>query len=763
MRAHTLKWGGARAAICASLAGGLISTSAIAQDAVEEDASAAGDSTKTLQTITVTSQKREQNLQDVPLSVAAVTGEELLSQNRNEIGDISRSVAGFTFKTGTSDADKSVQIRGVGTATFSRGVDQSVGTVIDGVVSSSVVAGLLDFSDVQRVEVLRGPQGMLFGKNASAGLLNIATNDPTDDLTFGGSASFADLNEVNLNAYISGPIAGDTVSGRLSGYSHTRDPMIENANPAGPDYNDRNEWGVRGKLLIEPNDNFDIMLNYSHAERDHICCATPAQDYLVPAFSAILPSGPENDQIFDANGSEGETKLDVLSAEINFDIGDHTLTSITSYTDVETVGNFIGIGLPFTLVPLNRGDDEINQFTQEIRLASPTDQTVSYVLGAYYFEKDLNRTFTRFIDATSLVGVWQALSTDAQVKNESAALFGQATWNVSDDFRLSAGLRYNHEDISLDQQVGVPALPFPNPTNAPVFPEAAPGTVSASLSDEAFSWRLIGEFDISDDILLFASAARGYKGPGANTLPSGITASDPIVDAEIPTNFEAGFKSTLLDGRMTLNASVFTTEFEDFQTSLTSVTAVTPSFFLDNAGSLETSGVEVELSAQVTDNLFISSSLAAINAEFSDYQGAACFTGQTVAQGCVNGSQDLSNGELPYSPDLTFNLFARHDVPLSSLPFDGYVQGSYYWQDEVQYQTSNDPNTIGDAYSLVDLAIGVESKSGHLSGQIFVKNAFDEFYVANLTRAGAAFGIGRQHSLNYDYTRRFGVSVSYKY
>lgn len=762
MNFRNLKMGVARAALGASLSAGLLSASAIAQETTPEDDAVSSEATKTLETVTVTSQKREQNLQDVPLSVAAVTGEELLSQNRNEIGDISRSVAGFTFKTGTSDADKAVQIRGVGTATFSRGVDQSVGTVIDGVVSSSVVAGLLDFSDVQRVEVLRGPQGMLFGKNASAGLLNIATNDPTDEFQIGGTASFADLNELNLSGYVSGPIAGDKLTGRLSGYSHTRDAMIENTNPAGPDYNDRNEWGIRGKLLFQPNDNLDIMLNYSHAERDHICCATPAQDYLDPALSAILPTGPENDQIFEANPSEGETKLDVLSAELNFDIGDHTLTSITSYTDVEIVGNFIGIGLPFTLVPLNRGDDAITQFTQEIRLASPEDQTVSYVIGAYYFEKDLDRTFTRFLDLRNANGIWLGLSNDAQVTNESAALFGQATWNVSDTFRLSAGLRYNNEDVSLGQQIGVPALPFPNPGMNPVFPEAAPGTITTSLSDDAFSWRLIGEFDVSDDILLFASAAQGYKGPGANTLTSGVTATKPIIDAEIPTNFEAGIKSQLFDGRMILNASIFTTEFEDFQASLANA-SIPPAFFLDNAGSLETSGLEVELSAQVTDNLFVSSSLASINAEFADYDGAACYPGQTVAQGCVNGSQDLSGGELPYSPDLTFNLFGRHDIPLNSLPFDAYVQGSYYWQDEVQYQTSNDPGTIGDAYSLVDLAIGVESKSGHLSGQLFVKNAFDDFYVANLTRGGAAFGVGRQHSLNYDYTRRVGVSVSVKY
>lgn len=148
-----------------------------------------------LEEVVITAQKREQSLQDVPISVIAMSGNELENLNRNEITELTKSVAGFTFKSGSGDAEKAIQVRGVGTSTFSQGVEQSVGTVIDGVVASGLVASFLDFSDVDRIEVLRGPQGMLFGKNASAGLLNISTSRPTDEFIYGLSASFSEENE----------------------------------------------------------------------------------------------------------------------------------------------------------------------------------------------------------------------------------------------------------------------------------------------------------------------------------------------------------------------------------------------------------------------------------------------------------------------------------------------------------------------------------------------------------------------------------------
>ena len=220
----------------------------------------------------MTAQKRSESLQDVAISIAVVSGAELAALNKTQIADLSRLVPGFTFAEGTSDAGRNIMIRGIGTNSYSRSVDLSVGTVVDNVASGSLSGSVLDFSDVQRAEVLRGPQGMLFGKNASAGLLDITTYNPSQEFTTGFRTSYGSNNLVNLYGYASGPIVEDSLLGRISLYSNTMDPIIDNEYPGGDDFNDRDEWGGRGKLRWLVNENVDAQLAYTHIKRDHTCC-----------------------------------------------------------------------------------------------------------------------------------------------------------------------------------------------------------------------------------------------------------------------------------------------------------------------------------------------------------------------------------------------------------------------------------------------------------------------------------------------------------
>lgn len=701
-----------------------------------------------LEEIVVTAQKRSESLQDVPISVMAVSGEELASLNRNEVAELSKSVAGFTFQTGSGDSEKAIQIRGVGTSTFSRGVEQSVGTVIDGVVSSSLVASFMDFSDVARVEVLRGPQGMLFGKNASSGMLNVVTKAPTDELSYGGSASFADEDEIKYTAYVSGPFT-ETVKGRLSFYSNERDGIIDNINPAvsSDNYNTRDEWGVAGKLRLDPTDDLSVQLNYTHSERDSSCCYRPPVT-VVGNFATVLPQGEENDSIFDITTySPNEAEIDVYSAEVNYFVGSHTLTSITSFTDTSTFSNVVATGLPLDLLFSNEGSDDVEQYTQELRITSDADQTVSYVAGLYAYSNELERYSDQvFNPPFSRQPTTAGSQVYSEVDNTSYAAFGQATWHITDGTRLSGGLRYNKDKITLDQIVN--AIVGANTINL--------GSRKTEVSENNLQWRVIGEVDLAEDKMLYATVARGYKGPGANTLDTGLSAAKPIVDPEIPTNYELGLKSEWLDGSLRLNTSVFYTEFEDFQASL-SDNQIPPKFFLANAGKLETQGVEAELTYQATENLMISGNLAYIDATFAEFNGAECYPGQTAAQGCVNAVQDLSGAPLPFTPEWTYNLFARYDIPLESMPFNAYVQGAYHWQDEAQLNSTNDPKTINDAYGIADFAVGLISHDEIYEAQFFVKNAFDEFYRSGYTTQGTSFGVLLAQSLEYDYTRRIGI------
>ena len=708
-----------------------------------------------IEEIIVTAQKREQNLQDVPLSVAVVSGAMLEDRNMNEIADLSKIVPGFTYSQGGSESGSNIYVRGVGSQSFSRGVEQSVGTVIDGVVAPNIPGSLLDMGDVDRVEVLRGPQGMLFGKNASAGLLNIVTKRPTEALAFGLGGGYADLNEIKINGYISGPIFGEKWLGRLSFYSNERDALLENDFPGGVDYNNRDEWGVRGKLEYRPNDDLNVLLTVSHNERDRVCCGyVPVE--VVPGSVADTwgaTSGKENDRINDNDGSRTAIEQDSYIAELNYSIGESTLTSITSYASVDYTSAVRQDNITITLIPVSYGPSTTDQFTQEFRFTSPAGQQFEYVAGLYYFDKSGDRDFLRVLDLFALgfapiPGVaLLSLTNQFTVDNSSYAAFGQGTWHFNDKFRVSVGARFNREEIEIDQTVGY--LPG-------TIPEAPPGTLQASETDNAWSWRLIGEYDISDDAMIYASAARGYKGPAANTLPSGPSSPNPIVRPEIPTSFELGLKSEWLDNRVRVNATLFHTSFDDFQASLTD-SSIPPIFFLDNAGELETQGLELEVTSQITERLGLSGSLALIDATFAEYAGAPCYPGQTEAQGCVGGVQDLSGKDMANSPDVSYTIQAVYDIPLNTMPFDLSLQGSYFWQDDVQYSTNNDPQTIGDSYGVADFALGVYSKDGRFSGQLYVKNAFDTFFVSGLVNFGL-LGIPQGQYLDYTYTRRVGVA-----
>ena len=314
---------------------------------------------------------------------------------------------------------------------------------------------------------------------------------------------------------------------------------------------------------------------------------------------------------------------------------------------------------------------------------------------------------------------------------------------------MSLGARYNDEALSIDQTVGS----FPG-----TIAEAPAGEISDDTDDQEWSGRIIGELDVTPTAMMYASIARGYKGPGSNSLPSGPSSGEVFVDPEIPTNYELGIKSEWLDNRLRVNGAIYYTQFEDFQASAQVPDAFPPLFFLTNAGELETEGVEIEMNAQVLENLSVRASVAYTDAIFSDWTDAPCYSGQTEALGCIDGIQDLSGADMPNSPDWAFNVGANYFLPIPSQPFNGFVRGNYFWQDDVQYDTTNNPLHIGDAYGTLDLYLGVADDSGRYTAQFFVLNAFDEYYVSSIS-GQQVVGVEAAHGLAYAYKRRLGVSL----
>ena len=720
---------------------------------------AQGSGPNALEEIVVTAQRREQSLQDVAISVSAVSGDLLTLRNENEVVELTKLFPNLGFNDSSSDSGRTISIRGVGRLTNNSGLEQSVGTVVDGVAQGVVASSLLDLSDLARVELLRGPQGMLFGKNASAGVLNITTNNPTSEFEGNIGLSYADENEIKINGVVSGPIAGEKVLGRIAAYSSQRDTFIENIYPGGEDHHDRDQWGVRAKIQFLPTDNLDILLSYNHVKSDNVCCTSPIAG-MTPGWQARFPNTPigsDVDKIQDNQESYNKTDFKQFAAEINYHLGDYTLTSVTSYGETDTSSEYVTFGYPISLVPNNESIFEIDQFTQEVRLTLPAGENIEYVAGLYFYklEQDFSSLTVIDLQAAGFVPFpfFSSATSEGSFESQSYAPFGQLTYKISDDFRLSFGGRYDVYEVDVDMFIG--ARPG-------TLPSAGVGARVADVKDENFSWRVIGEYNPADDILLFASVSEGYKGPGVNTDTSGL-GRDPILEPEIPTSVELGIKSEWLDNRLRVNATLFYSEFEDFQAEVLDSTTIPPGFVLTNAGDLETQGAEIEVVAQITPQFLLSGFIAYNDATFSDYPGAACYDGQTEADGCVtdafrNRSQDLTGKKLRQAPEWSYAIGMEYHSSLGNLPFDGFVRGDYYWRDEAQGMVVNDPGTVIDSYGIADLTFGIQDEAGRYSVQLFVKNVFDKYYEVQVQRA-VVFGYERVHNIAYTYTRRVGISV----
>jgi len=741
-----------------------VPTMAVGQTAQGDDVAQepASEVRSVIEEVIVTAQRREQNLQDVSVSVAVVTGDDLRARNENEISALEKFDPSFRFAEGSQDAGRTVRIRGVGTQTFSRGAEQSIAVFVDGVVASNLPAALVDLNDVERIEVLHGPQGMLFGKNASAGLLNIVTANPTEAPEYGFGVSYGEENEFKIDGYASGSLIENTLAGRISFYSNTRDGYIKNVFPGGTDHNDRDDSGYRAKLQWTPTDNFNALLTVAHSERDWHCCVNTAVE-VTPGTVAGLqgtPFGSENDKMNSEAITSGTTDLDTFILDLNYQLpGGNSFSSITGYQDAESVDNVNAANtgsVPY-LVP-NLGVDRAKQWTQEFRLTSPAGDQFEYVVGLYYFEKEIEREFTQNVDFNFLRGrapgeIGRSTLMDFTTDFKSAAVFGNLTWNLSDRARLSAGARWQTDETGTEHLISSDPTAF----QTVLLPNV--GYVKLSDDDTATSWRLVGEYDWTENVMAYASVVRGYKGQVVNNLPTITIDPDPILDPEIPTSYEAGIKSELWDRRVRLNGSLFHTKFEDFQAAATDVNSVPAQFFLANAGELTTEGVEVSIDARINSAFRATGSATYQRAIYDSYPGAACYLGQTAAQGCVGRFQDLAGSDLTGANRWVYALTGHYTKPLNLIPYSLSVLGSWVWRDETR-GANNDPNPLAgiDSYGVADLFIGLDSNDNKYSFKIFAKNLFDEFYVVNRRRISTG-GVTADQQLAYEYTRRIGISA----
>ena len=699
--------------------------------------------------ITITAQKREEKLQDVPLSVAVVQGETLDSLKMNEATDISKVAPSVTFINSAGPRNFGFFVRGIGTSTFAaETIEGSTGYVLDGVVLGQSGSALADLPDIQRLEVLRGPQGTLFGKNASAGVINIVTKRPAKEMEVHLSGSWAwPDNERKISGYVSGPIT-DTLRFSISGRRNKRDGIIDNVFD-GRKFNDRNDGGVRGKLEWAPNEALTATATADYYKRSADCClwtfasigGAPGAPETLALAAGIVP-GPDNFKQ-NLNGDVfSDSKSYGTSLQIDYQLGGgYTFTSISAYRRWFTKDGLDSDSAPVNLLDVNFAFLKQNQVSQELRIASPTGGFIDYVAGLYYFETGVHSASTQIFATVPLPFFYRLAVIDAETRNMAA--FGQANINISDKFRLIAGARVLKEKVEADKYRDDARLKLHD-------------SATASKSDSALVWRLGAQYDVTDDANLFATVTRGYKGGGYDTNIGVGTLRNVL--PEKPTNYEIGVRTSWPALRLIANATVFFEKIEGYQSA--GRDPLTATYPISN-GQAKTRGVEFELMGRPFQDIDFTARLSGsyVDARWGKFANAPCFGGQTVAEGCIGGvAQDLTGARLPFSPMWQVNFGTHYETAIGET-WKLTTDTNTSYRSKLLIAFPNNPRTEQKGYTIVDAAVGVGPTDGRWKASVFAKNLFDKDYRAAMF--STPFGNARSLSQFqvYESQRVVGVAV----
>ncbi len=802
----------------------LAATPAMAQTegaapAVDESAAdASGD-------IVVTANKRSERLQDVAASVTAFDDQKLEAMAIISPRDFSAIAPTLNFQAADEARLFNFSIRGIGTESFSVGVEPSVATIIDGVIYTRPGAAFDGLGDIERVEVLNGPQGTLQGKNASAGVVNIITKRPNRD-AFEGKVELgiAEHNDYSIQATLSGPIS-DKLAFRAFGYYKSRDGVVINVADNKP-VNNAEGYGFRGKLEFEPAEGVNFLLTGDITYNKADCCAEPlrvaaASGNVTSVFTGT-PIGPENRFVNLNTKQEGSQKNRGVSLEGNFEIGDLTLTSVTAYREFRdfAIRDRDGTNAPFTgvtaqqlfnaTVPgitaadaLTRLDallinplsfscrngicgesnslEANNTFTQELRLTSLGGQTIDYIVGAYYYsgkvERDLTIAGVRSNIAGNVIFPTPTTVTVArdtayvladmvtEVRTTNRAIFGNIDFRPFDGFTFSAGgrflsetLRWNHRKVTgpNGDHIGTPA--GINPAGQ-VAVGANPGTPMFDFyrkyKDSELIGKLVAKYEITPDIMIYGSWARGYKGQAVDAdlfLTAAGFAESPVAP-EKSRSWEAGIKSQFWDRRITVNLTAYDTKFTGYQTT-SSGTDGSGAPVLRSAGELLTKGIEGDISIRPIDGLTLAGNFLFANNEFGDL-----FVSPTV---------NLRGGLPLNAPETKWGLSGQYGFDVGGFGVD--VGMNYNWTSKTLFTNladANNPNSVWlrPSFGIANLTLSVTSPDERYKVGLYVKNLFDKFYVDGLRRiSGSVGGAGAvAQSLPRDYSRYIGGTVSVRF
>jgi iron complex outermembrane receptor protein len=729
----------------------------IAPNAQDDSSSADGD-------IVVTAQLRSQSLQDVPIAVSAVTEAALEASGVKSVQDLQLVSPAITFSQSTDSLNAAVRIRGVGTQVFSISIEPSVSFVVDGVVLARTASALTDLVDIERVEVLRGPQSTLFGKNSSAGVVSVITKDPSKSFEGMAYASIESDESVTLRGSVSGPLS-DTAGIRLTGYYTDVVGHIDNVFD-GRKLNGSTNYGVRGKLKFEPTSNLSFTIAGDYRKSDSDCCQYQLEAVSNAAYAnvvaPVIPSRSNTKANINAPVYTNSEDWGVsLNAELG--LGNAKLTSITAYrgwtnernADIDSTplaGPLPGINL----MDRNGADTSFKTFTQELRLNGEAFDRLDYVIGAFYSNFKLDTDFQRISRTCTVAGPGGSCATAtttptnfiANFEESNYSVFADGTFHISDSFEAFGGARlaFNEQSARYVRFGGSPLGPLQDSENS-----------SATMGRAGL------RYVVNPDLSFYASYSRGYKF-GSYDLTSGLTvaqfARQPIAP-ETANAYEVGMRSELFDRDLIVNLTAFRTDYSNFQAQ--SYDPALQQMTLVSAGTARTQGAELEVTAKPVSALSLSGGLSYTDAKFRSFPDGPCYVSVALPATCRLGPggvrlQDLSGFALPNSPKWKLVLSGRYDI-VTSQPFDLFLSASSVSQSSVIFALNHNPRTEQGGFTTVNLNFGIQSKDASKVLTLYVRNLFNTNYATLISESSVGDTRGISHFLPREAATIYGASL----
>lgn len=680
--------------------------------------------------IVVTAQRRSENLQNVPIAITALSSETLAASGINDIQSLQISTPSLSYAQAAGYSLP--RIRGVGTGANGPGVENSVAMYVDGVYVSSTSAGTLAFNNIAQIAVLKGPQGTLFGRNATGGVIQITTLDPGQTPTVTATAGYGNYDTVEAKFYASTPLTG-TLAFDAALYYKDQNKGFGYNRFLDTDVGQGTDVSFRSKVKWDPTDTTTLRVvgDFSRSNgRRFFNRVFPG----ALGISGVPTPGDEWDTYNTFSPRQRITQRGV-SAQVDQALGALTLVSITAWRRSLYDVRFDADAQPAPITDVNIRQRE-RQFSQEVQLLSAKDGPFTWVMGGYYFRYtgfyEPQRVLSR---AAPYLAPPTRITTTGDFGTKSLAAFGQATYALAADTNLTAGLRYTTEDR--DANI-TKAIVLPNGVALP------PGRGVGESNFKKLTWRGSIDHRFSPGLLAYASVNRGFK----SGLYDALAVPLVLLKPEVLDAYEVGVKSDLFDRRVRLNGALFHYNYKQIQIAR----FVNGTLVLENGSGAKIDGLDVDATWQATPNLTFTAGLSILDDRFTSYPTAPKTT-PLAAGGIAVATADAKGNKLPSTPDWTLNLTANYVIPTAVGTFE--LNGTYLHNDG--YYQGPENRLRQKPFDLINSSLSWTSTSGTYRASLWAKNLGDEFYATQLTSQSTA------DALLAGDRRTYGFTLGFKY